>query len=79
MRLDGKVAIVTASTRGIGLAGTQRLAREGAIVYMAARNMERAENRAKELNDEGCNVKTVYNDATEKGNLYFYGRRSIQE
>ncbi len=33
---------------------------------MAARNMERAENRAKELNDEGCNVKTVYNDATEK-------------
>lgn len=31
-----------------------------------ARNMERAENRAKELNDEGCNVKTVYNDATEK-------------
>ena len=24
------------------------------------------ENRAKELNDEGCNVKTVYNDATEK-------------
>ena len=66
MRLDGKVAIVTASTRGIGLACTQRLAREGAIVYMAARNMERAENRAKELNDEGCNVKTVYNDATEK-------------
>ena len=66
MRLDGKVAIVTASTRGIGLACTQRLAREGATVYMAARNMERAENRAKELNDEGCNVKTVYNDATEK-------------
>ena len=33
MRLDGKVAIVTASTRGIGLACTQRLAREGAIVY----------------------------------------------
>ncbi len=28
MRLDGKVAIVTASTRGIGLACTQRLARE---------------------------------------------------
>ena len=66
MRLDGKIAIVTASTRGIGLACTQRLAREGATVYMAARNMERAENRAKELNDEGCNVKTVYNDATEK-------------
>ena len=33
---------------------------------MAARNMERAENRAKELNDEGCNVKTVYNGANEQ-------------
>ena len=36
MRLDGKVAIVTASTRGIGLACTQRLAREGAIVMPLA-------------------------------------------
>ena len=66
MRLEGKVAIVTAATRGIGLACVQRLAREGATVYIGARNMERAANRAEELNKEGCNVKTVYNDATEK-------------
>ena len=51
MRLDGKVAIVTASTRGIGLACTQRLAREGAIVYMAARNMERAENGRRSIQE----------------------------
>lgn len=66
MRLEGKVAIVTAATRGIGLACVQRLAREGATVYIGARNMERAANRAEELNKEGCNVKKVYNDATEK-------------
>lgn len=66
MRLDGKVAIVTAATRGIGLACAQRLAREGAIVYMGARNMERAKERADELNQEGCTVKTVYNDASKK-------------
>lgn len=66
MGLENKVAVVTASTRGIGLACVQRLAKEGATVYMAARNLERAQARADELNAQGCNVKIVYNDATEK-------------
>ena len=64
--LENKVALVTASTRGIGLACVQRLAREGATVYMGARNLERAAARAQELNAEGCTVKTVYNDASQK-------------
>lgn len=63
MRLQGKVVLVTASTRGIGLATVQACAREGAIVYMGARNMQRAAQRAKELTDKGYTVKTVYNDA----------------
>lgn len=66
MRLQNKVAIVTASTRGIGLACAGRLAREGATVYMGARNLERAREIAEALNQEGCNVKVVYNDATVK-------------
>ncbi len=63
MRLQGKVVLVTASTRGIGLATVQACAKEGAVVYMGARNMERAAARAKELTDQGYTVKTVYNDA----------------
>lgn len=66
MSLKNKVALVTASTRGIGLACVQRLAKEGAVVYMGARNLERAEERAKELNDLGYTVRTVYNDASKK-------------
>lgn len=66
MRLQNKVAIVTASTRGIGLACAERLEREGATVYMGARNLERAREIAEALNQEGCNVKVVYNDATVK-------------
>jgi len=64
--LKGKVAVVTAATRGIGYACVKCLAEEGAVVYMGARNMEKAKARAEELNRAGCTVKTVYNDATEK-------------
>lgn len=64
MKLKDKVVIVTASTRGIGLAVTEACAKEGATVYMAVRNLERAEVHAKRLNDAGFRVKCVYNDAS---------------
>ncbi len=63
MKLKDKVVIVTASTRGIGLAVTEACAKEGAVVYMAARNLERAEKEAALLSNEGFKVKCVYNDA----------------
>ena len=61
MRLQNKVILVTASTRGIGLAIVKKCAEEGAQVYMAARDMERAQEITNALN---C-VKCVYNDATK--------------
>lgn len=64
MRCKDQVILITASTRGIGLAAAQACAREGAAVYMAARNMERARQEAAKLHAEGCRVKCVYNDAT---------------
>ena len=64
MKLKDKVIIVTASTRGIGLAVTQACAKEGAIVYMAARNLESAQKEAARLNNEGFKVRCVYNDAS---------------
>jgi len=61
MRLKDKVVLITASTRGIGLACVKKCAKEGAKVYMAARNIERAQEIANTLNG----VKCVYNDATK--------------
>ena len=49
MRLKDKVALITASTRGIGLACVKACAKEGAAVYMAARNLERAQAIADDL------------------------------
>ena len=61
MRLQDKVILVTASTRGIGLAIVKKCAAEGARVYMAARDMERGQEIENTLNGVTC----VYNDATK--------------
>lgn len=65
MRLENKVILITASTRGIGFACVKACAKEGAIVYMAARNLEAAAKTASELNQQGYCVKYVYNDASK--------------
>ena len=61
MRLANKTILVTASTRGIGLAIVKKCAAEGARVYMAARDL----NRAQEIADTLPGVKCVYNDAAK--------------
>ena len=46
MRLTGKVILVTASTRGIGLSIVKACVKEGGIVCMAARDLVRAQEIA---------------------------------
>ena len=66
MRLKDKIAVVTASTRGIGAAIAETFAREGAKVYLAARSAERAKIMIDRLTKEGCFVSFVYNDALKQ-------------
>ena len=42
-KLDHKIALVSASTNGIGLASALKLAENGARVYLGARNKEKAQ------------------------------------
>ena len=65
MRLKDKVILITASTRGIGYACVEACAKEGAIVYMAARDPERGQAAAEQLCAAGGRVRYVYNDATK--------------
>ena len=47
--LKGKVAVVTASSQGLGKAAARALAREGAIVVICSRNKAAIERAAKEI------------------------------
>ena len=64
--LEKKVVLVTASTRGIGYAIVEACAREGAIVYMGARNEKIAKAKAEQMRKAGYQVYYVYNDALQK-------------
>jgi 3-oxoacyl-[acyl-carrier protein] reductase len=55
-RLAGKVAVVTGSSGGIGLAIATQFAREGAAVVVNSRERERAERAAAGLAEEGHRV-----------------------
>lgn len=67
--LDGKVAIVTGASRGIGFAVATSLARMGAKVSMCARDAKRLEKSADELQRGGAKVLAVALDVTQSSEL----------
>lgn len=65
--MNGKVALVTASTRGIGLECARRLADAGAVVYLAVRETEQGRALARQLAvSSGSRVEVVRFDADDR-------------
>ena len=64
--LDGKTAIVTGGTRGIGAAVAALLAEHGAAVVVSGRDAVRLQNAVQELEERGASVHGVVADAAKR-------------
>jgi len=65
-RLDGKIAVVTGGTSGIGFATAKLFAEEGARVFITGRRQAELDATAKKI---GANVKAVQGDVTKMADL----------
>ena len=68
-KLEGKVAIVTGASSGIGEATAVALAAEGAQVVLAARRGDRLEKLAQQIQASGGQALSIITDATDEAQI----------
>ncbi|GLX96742.1 SDR family oxidoreductase [Herbidospora sp. NBRC 101105] len=67
---DGKVAVVTGGTTGIGLAAARRLAADGARVYVVGRREAELKKAVDEIGDRAVGVRGDVSDLGDLDRLY---------
>ena len=78
-QLNGKVAIVTGASAGIGKAAAIALAADGAAVVVADVDVERGEETAREITDKGGRALFVRTDVTDDANVAATLARAVDE
>lgn len=78
-RLDGKVALVTGASSGIGQATARALAGAGADVAIGARSADKLEDLAQELRSAGTKALTLDLDVTDEESANAAVQRTIDE
>lgn len=69
MRLEGKIALITGASRGIGRASALALAREGATIVAVARNEDQLAELVKEIAALGGEAKAARADVTQSSDV----------
>lgn len=78
-RLEGKVAVVTGASSGIGESTAEALAAEGAAVVAAARREDRLRGLVERIEERGGRAVAVACDVTDEGQAHDLVRRAIEE
>ena len=65
-KLDGKVAVVTGGSSGIGLAAAQRFVEDGAYVFITGRRQEELDAAVRQI---GRNVQAIRGDVSQLADL----------
>jgi len=68
-RLEGRAALVTGASKGIGRATALALAREGASVAVTARSLPALEELAEEIRGSGARAVALGGDAVQAGDV----------
>ena len=76
--LEGKIALVTGASRGIGLAVARKLGRLGAKVSLCARDVKRLEVAAGELQSDGTNTLAVAADVTRPDDVAAFVAKTVR-
>ena len=71
-RLEGKIALVTSGTRGIGLQTVKTLAANGATVYIGARRLDAAQEICEELEVDNYKAKPLFYTSSKTISLSFF-------
>jgi NADP-dependent 3-hydroxy acid dehydrogenase YdfG len=78
-RLDGKVAVITGASSGIGEATAEALAAEGAVVVVAARREDRLSGLVERIEGAGGRALAVSCDVTDEEQAHALIQKSVDE
>ena len=78
-RLEGKVAVITGASSGIGAATAEALAAEGAAVVVAARREDRLADLAEKIEGDGGRVLAAACDVSDEGQAHGLIRKAEGE
>ncbi len=78
-KLDGKVAVITGASSGIGEATAEALAAEGATVVVAARREDRLDDLVGRINGNGGEALAVAADVTDEEQAHGLIQRAKEE
>src|SRR5258708_19603403 len=69
-KLEGKIAVVTGGSRGIGLARGKRFVAEGAVVFITGRRQAELDRAAEEIGPNAVAVRADSSNLTDLDRLY---------